>query len=61
MLDNYINNFAFIHALLIKYTIENSRIDNKEKNSIKKSILDFLKNAWILIFIESKSHHYSII
>ncbi len=43
--DNYINNFAFIHALLIKYTIENSRIDNKEKNSIKKSILDFLKNA----------------
>lgn len=42
--DNYIKNLAFIKALLIKSTIENLDIEFKEKENLRKKILEDLKN-----------------
>ena len=44
--DGYIKNLAFIRALLIKCTIEQLDISVKEKEEIKKKILEYLKNDY---------------
>ena len=43
--DNYINNLAFIRALLIETTIENLDINYDEKIELKTKILEYLKNT----------------
>lgn len=42
--ETYINNLAFIKALLIKTSIENMPISMKEKNAILDSVLQYLKD-----------------
>lgn len=43
--EAYLNNLAFIKALLIKTSIEkNSSISIKEKNAVLNSILQYLKD-----------------
>lgn len=42
--SDYIYNLAFVRALLIKIGIENLNIEYKEKEKIRKQVLDELKN-----------------
>lgn len=44
---NYINNLAFIKALMIKHTIETMNISYDKKIEIKEEVLKYLKNGWI--------------
>lgn len=41
---NYINNVAFIKALLIKENIENLDISYEEKIQVKNKVLEYLQN-----------------
>lgn len=43
--NNYINNLAFIKALMIKKSIEDLDISYEEKEQIKKEILETLKKT----------------
>jgi|GEM_PF-4971325 len=42
--EYYIQNIAFIKAILIRETIENLNISYEEKVEIKNKILEYLKN-----------------
>lgn len=47
--DNvHIDNLAFIKALLIKTTIERLDISYKEKENIRKEVMEYLKKTWKL-------------
>lgn len=43
--NNYINNLAFVRALMIKYTIESLDISYEEKEQLKKEVLKTLKGT----------------
>ena len=43
--EECLKNIAFIRALLIKYSIENLKIDYSQKEQLRKQILEYPKSS----------------
>lgn len=43
--NSYIENFAFIKAMMIKKTIEDLNISYEEKQRLRKEVLEYFKNT----------------
>lgn len=54
--ENYIQNLAFIKAILIHEYIDHLNINLEEKEIIKKEVMDFLQKAWRYLIQELQSH-----
>lgn len=54
--EKYIQNLAFIKAILIQEYIEYMDISIEEKEKIKKEVLDYLQRTWIYPEAELESH-----